>query len=283
LTHPSLRLTLFFVIDNSTKLLEASAALLWPFIVAVLLWKLFPAIRGIVTSRNFSVKVGGIELSVQDATEQIRLQIEDLQKQVIQLRSTRNVGVHLDLVEANAPGAVEQLKSDEKSDQSPRKILWVDDRPSNNAFEIAQLRKEGVDVEQVSNTDEALSTLTSGGPFAAIISDMGRMESGRYHPKSGSRADRRDEKSRQNASGTGLHQHASRQRVGRHAPCRGRGRRHRLAHYPPRMDSENSWSEWIKRILLVATMIDPQCQEAPEKLSQIASASAATTSNPQRT
>jgi len=174
-----------FVIDNSTKLLEAIAGLLWPFIVAVLLWKLFPAIRGIVTSRSFSVKVGGIELSVQDATEQIRVQIEDLQKQVIELRSTRIDGGRLGLVQADDHGAVEQPKPGGSPAQPPRRILWVDDKPSNNAFEIAQLRKEGVDVEQVLSTAEALSALTSGGPFSAVVSDMGRMEGGKFRAKAG--------------------------------------------------------------------------------------------------
>ena len=173
------------MIDNSTKLLEALASLLWPFIVAVLLWKLFPALRGIVTSRSFAVKVGGIELSVQDATEQIRLQIEDLQKQVIQLRSAQGEnGLPNGPVEAGREAELAAVPAVQPA-QTPRRILWVDDKPSNNAFEIAQLRKEGIDVQQASSTDEALACLTTGGPFGAVISDMGRLEAGQFRAKAG--------------------------------------------------------------------------------------------------
>lgn len=160
---------------DSTKLLEALATVAWPIIVGVLLWKLFPAIRGIVTSRNFSVKIGSAELSVQDATEQIRTQIEDLQKQVILLRAGR------------APQAAAEPLASDVSAEAPRtgRLLWVDDKPSNNAIELSQIMNAGIDVEQVCSTAEALGAMESGANFAAVISDMGRMEDGRFRPDAG--------------------------------------------------------------------------------------------------
>jgi CheY-like chemotaxis protein len=160
------------------EFIKAVTALAWPLIFAILLWKLFPALRSIVTSRGFSVKIAGMEVSVQAATEQIRTQIDDLQKQVINLRSTRVDQPVVTTLEAPPPTSNEKNKS-------PRRILWVDDNPTNNAFEIAQLKARDVDVVQATSTEDALSTLNSSSGFSAVISDMGRREGGAYRSQAG--------------------------------------------------------------------------------------------------
>ena len=47
-----------------------------------------------------------------------------------------------------------------RSRSSP--LIWVDDRPANNAKEAQQLKSLGLDVKQVTTTAEALSVATEG-------------------------------------------------------------------------------------------------------------------------
>ena len=161
--------------SSAHQLLEAAAALAWPLILVVVLWKLFPLIETIVRSRSFAVKIGGMEVSVQDATEQIRTQIEDLQRQVILLRSNQ----------PDQAGAAPDEAGALAGRAAGRGILWVDDKPSNNAIEIAQLRQQGVDVKQARSTEEAMALLDAKDLFAGVISDMGRFEGGGFQAHAG--------------------------------------------------------------------------------------------------
>lgn len=164
---------------NTVEFVKALTALAWPLIAAVVLWKLFPSLKEIVTSRAFSVKVGEMQISVQDATEQFRAQIDDLQKQVMQLRSQRP-----STDEPSTPASAAADRPSPGAVAPPPRILWVDDKPSNNALEIAQLRERGIDVVTVASTEEAMAAL-SRSSFAAVLSDMGRWEGGGYHARAG--------------------------------------------------------------------------------------------------
>jgi len=62
----------------------------------------------------------------------------------------------------------------------------VDDRPDYNAFEVARLRHDGVMVDQVTSTDEALRALTHTR-YSMVITDMERPENGRDDPQAGLR------------------------------------------------------------------------------------------------
>lgn len=166
---------------DAIELIKALTPLAWPLILAFLLWRLFPAITAIVKSRAFSVKVAGMEVSVQDATEQVRAQIEDLQRQVIGLRGESGT--------AKAAKAADTARSLAAPVAAPAnrvpKVLWVDDVMSNNAFQIAQLHDQGVTVVQSGSTEDALSILAGNPNFDAVISDMGRREGGAYRPDAG--------------------------------------------------------------------------------------------------
>jgi CheY-like chemotaxis protein len=59
-----------------------------------------------------------------------------------------------------------------------RRVLWVDDRPSNNAYEIAALKDRGVQVDIATSTQEALRRLKRTAVFDAIVTDMHREEDG---------------------------------------------------------------------------------------------------------
>jgi CheY-like chemotaxis protein len=167
----------------SHEWLQALASLLWPLIVLIVIWRLFPLIRSIAESRSFTVKIAGMEVSVQDATEKLREQIDDLQKKVIEIRSGYPMaGASSAVVEAAIAGAT--AREGEAPPARPRAILWVDDKPSNNAIEVASLRQRGIEVKQSQTTEEALAVL-SGGGVSAVLSDMGRFEAGKFISRAG--------------------------------------------------------------------------------------------------
>jgi CheY-like chemotaxis protein len=58
---------------------------------------------------------------------------------------------------------------------TPRTILWVDDNPDNNVWERRALESYGARFVLARDTAEADRQLRENGPFAAIISDMGRV------------------------------------------------------------------------------------------------------------
>lgn len=161
---------------DALEWVKALTPLAWPLLAAVLLWRLFPALHAIATSRAFTVKVAGMELSVQNATEQLRNQIEDLQNQVLALRS--------EPAAAAEPRTHVAAPENTTAPLTPRG-LWVDDKPDNNAFEIAQLEDEGIEIVQASSTEEAMAILASSRGFDFVISDMGRREGGAYRGQAG--------------------------------------------------------------------------------------------------
>lgn len=127
-----------------------------------MLLKFRGAINGILESakkRGFSIKVGGNELTFEEASEQQRTQIADLQKQVLNLKSTSN------------PTSLQK--------ENVTKILWVDDKPSNNSYQVAYLKDLGITVDLALTTDDALEQLEKKN-YDRIISDMGRKEGGSY-------------------------------------------------------------------------------------------------------
>ena len=63
-------------------------------------------------------------------------------------------------------------------------VLWVDDRPENNALLIDQLMTDGVQVDVARTTEEGLALASRRG-YGAVITDMGRWEDGRYHTVAG--------------------------------------------------------------------------------------------------
>lgn len=157
------------------QLLEALAPFAWPLIAAVVLWRVFPLVKEIVKSRAFTIKVGSMEISVQEATEQLRASLEDLQKKVEELRAQRGHKTTLAAPSASAAPAI-----------APRRVVWVDDRPENNALEIARLRDDGVEVIEVTSTEDAVRILVDRRlAVRAVISDMVRREGNAPNRKAG--------------------------------------------------------------------------------------------------
>ena len=122
-----------------TAVLEALAKFVWPAIAAVLAWKLYPTLRDVLSSRGLKIKIGNLEVSLQDVSDNVQRDIADLQNKVSELRAEKSKL-------APAPDEAKGLPS---RSRTPRSILWVDDDPQNNAVEIARWNDEGVTVNQV--------------------------------------------------------------------------------------------------------------------------------------
>jgi CheY-like chemotaxis protein len=176
-----------------------TARIAWPILVAVLLWRLFPAIRRVVESRAFTIKVAGMEISVQQATDQLAGRVDDLQAQLVAIeariaeRATQVRSAYhfravqdrgLDLTEAAAEELVEPPAPEEIRATLIRRILWTDDTPENNVFDVSALIKRGYEIRQVTSTNAALEALATSS-FDAVITDMGRIENGHFNPDAG--------------------------------------------------------------------------------------------------
>ena len=171
------------------KFIESLTGLAWPIFASIFVWKIFPSLRNVIESRQFTIKIGGMEVSAQQASENLATQVDDLQKKVTEIRTALDEGANRDVVQNQSNKAKASV-----SFASPavatvvRRVLWVDDQPKNNVFEIAKLEKESIDVIEVTSTMEAMRLVISGKePFGLVISDMGRREDGEYRAKAGLR------------------------------------------------------------------------------------------------
>ena len=157
-------------VKDAAELVSAVASLVWPLIVVIVVFRLLPTIKKIAESRGFTVKVGETELTVQEISEKFVAITADIQGE---LASVRTAGTPVGVQENMSPALL-------------RNVLWVDDQPSNNAYEIAQLEVLGVAVVQVTSTLDALTALHGETRlFDAVISDMGRIENGANNANAG--------------------------------------------------------------------------------------------------
>lgn len=154
--------------ESAAKLISALASLAWPLVFAVLLVKLYGPLRALVESalgRRFTVKVAGNELTMEEASEQQRTVLTDVQNKIAQLEKQ---------LVPTSPGS----SIDSTPGSSSKRMLWVDDRPKNNSFLIAALEERGARVDTAKSTDEALKKLKDFR-YEVVISDMARPEGGK--------------------------------------------------------------------------------------------------------
>jgi CheY-like chemotaxis protein len=165
--------------DAAKNLLEGIASLLWPLIVICVLFLFRPAVAAIVESaksRRFTLRVGGQELTMEEASAQQRTVISDLQKQIVEI---------LRLVEHGGLAAAVQAQVAAPSPSRPiRSILWVDDNPRNNSYFVQQLSDWGVSIDLALSTSEGIARFRRGR-YDCVISDMGRQEGGSYNADAG--------------------------------------------------------------------------------------------------
>ena len=172
---------------TAARIIEAIGSLLWPLLVAVLLIRILPHVPGVVAdlrralrTRALTVKVAGAELTVEEATEQLRRQVTDLQTHMaIQLAER-------DGAAPPAPGSAPRAGEAAASAAPGRPtLLWVDDQPDDHALELAKLRDDGIEVLLARSTAEALDVLSLRRGVHAVVTDLGRSEDGEFRTHAG--------------------------------------------------------------------------------------------------
>jgi CheY-like chemotaxis protein len=186
---------------TAARIIEAIGSLLWPLLAAVVLIRVVPHIPGVVAdlrramrARAFTVKIGGVELSVEEATEQLRRQVTDLQTHMAaQLAEPGEPGPPDRAEPAPAdragpppsPGAGPTGVQAPAADQGRPTVLWVDDDPDASTLELAKLRDDGVEVLLARSTAEAMDVLSLRRGVRAIVTDLGRAEDGEFRSHAG--------------------------------------------------------------------------------------------------
>ena len=164
----------------STDRVDLITGVAWPLVIGVAVWRLLPTIKRVLSSRGFTINAGGMEISVQQASENLTERLEDLREQVSSLKA------HLDAGGPAAAGEATAAASPISEGLSRLSaVVWVDDYPENNAFEVDSLRRKGVRVFQARSTPEGLRLLDSHPDTSAVITDMGRTEDGETKDEAG--------------------------------------------------------------------------------------------------
>lgn len=152
--------------ESFAHLLTALASLAWPAIFATVLFVFSEAIKKLIESargRKFTIKVAGNELTMEEASEQQRLIVSDIQLKLVELEKRLAVNTSEPLTLASIPT------------RSSKHVLWVDDRPKNNSFLVASLEERGAKVDIALSTAEGFEKFKAG-QYDIVISDMGRPE-----------------------------------------------------------------------------------------------------------
>jgi len=170
--------------EQLPDLLNSVGTILWPLIILFIIIRFSPTIESIIESaksREFTLKIGGQELTMEEVNEQQRNLIADLQAQVVEIqkvispRGITEVGILED----------EYKEADEKMEEtSPASILWVDDNPKNNSYFVQQLSDSGIRVDIALSTEDGIKRLERN-KYRMIISDMGRQEGSVYNQSAG--------------------------------------------------------------------------------------------------
>lgn len=139
----------------------------------MVIWRLLPEIKNIFRNRHFTIKVGDNELTVQQFSDRL-------------VETTADIEERLVAVSGSDQGEGSREQAEHPQSDVLRRILWVDDKPSNNAYQAAQFEALGVKVVQVGSTSEGIQAMDRAQPpFDAVLSDMGRTEPLRYNPDAG--------------------------------------------------------------------------------------------------
>ena len=152
--------------ESLSKLLSSLASLAWPAIFAVVIFKFAEPLKKLIESargRKFTIKVAGNELTMEEASEQQRLIVSDIQSKLAELEKRL----------ITSPQVL--LTSDQVPIHNSKRVLWVDDRPKNNSFYVATLEDKGIKVDIALSTEEGIEKFKSLS-YDIVISDMGRPE-----------------------------------------------------------------------------------------------------------
>ena len=165
--------------EATQKLLQGIANVLWPLIVIVVILYFRPAVTAIVEtakSRKFTLKIGGQELTMEEANQAQQKLITDLQTQVsdMQKRMDRSTPVE----------APDEAGTAGTRTRNAATVLWVDDDPKNISYLLESLRELGVRVDLAKSTKEGAALFTSWH-YDVVISDMRRQEGATFNDRAG--------------------------------------------------------------------------------------------------
>lgn len=146
----------------------------WPVVAAVVLYRFHPLVAALLQRDNMQIKVGGLELSVQDAAKAHGKNIVEIQQRLAAIEANSTISQNF----------TSENEGRENINRKDRSILWVDDFPSNNAFLVDSLREKNVDVVLSLGTEDAMEKLKYR-KFGAVITDLGRVENGVDNPNAG--------------------------------------------------------------------------------------------------
>lgn len=161
-------------LENISNIIHSAAdflgAIAWPLVLLWAAWYFADSIKAFIKDiGGFTLKGPGIEASVS------RIQLQAVAGLAANAAAPDAQG-HLPPNEA-AQEAVdvvtEMLTTRTVKRASKTKILWVDDRPQNNAQLQQSLRALGMKIHQAETTEQAMERLTNER-FDLVISDMGR-------------------------------------------------------------------------------------------------------------
>jgi len=179
---------------TTVNIIDAMGRLVIILIVGSLLFILRKPLMGMLARRGtkvswlgVTIEVGDQEIPLQNATDELRSNLTDLQNKLTNLLKWQADFVKQIPKAKQTAGEAAKPIADLTPiiDQRPKELLWVDDEPAKNASVIAELHRQNVEVVQASSTSEALRLIQEEWPFDAIITDMVRIEQRRTRMRAG--------------------------------------------------------------------------------------------------
>ncbi len=136
-------------------------------------WRTKKEVTEQVNNRIDALAKNAIDDKVKEFGNEVQRLRDDLERQVKELKSTWTDQVRDINVAMFSPTIPPSSDISARPVPETRKILWVDDIPSNNDVPAEILRNSGVQITSVLTTQAAMDALSSQS-FDLIISDMAR-------------------------------------------------------------------------------------------------------------
>lgn len=149
------------------QLTELLGVVAWPLVVGFVVFLFRSSLREVLSREDVSFSgPGGISISARRATDAMVDAVESKD-------GGAGAGAARKVSPADAADQVHEVSAFvRRLGRSPR-LLWVDDRPSNNRHERWALENMGVTVDLSTSTRDAQQKLRRGG-YDVVITDMAR-------------------------------------------------------------------------------------------------------------
>lgn len=144
-------------------------SILWPALLVFLAIRFGPGImQKLAESESFTIKAAGMEASFE---RQIRVATALGAAEAKNANADPGASADSGRIASTVANAVSDAETQEHLQKSF--VLWVDDSPSNNRYEVQALEALGIRIELSESTEDALERVQQRH-FDLIISDMGR-------------------------------------------------------------------------------------------------------------